>query len=353
MNSIYYRDGHAELHVGDALDVMATLPSASVDCVVTSPPQWGMRDYETAEWSGGNPRCQHTLGTTPHQRRTAKKTRIGSHHTRREKHCRRCGAISRDRQYGLESTIEEYVRRLRQVSREIARLLTPEGTFWLNLRDCYSYHNGGTGTTRTAQGEDPHAVIRHKSLMGVPWRLALDLQHDGWIIRNAVAWHKPNALPDPASDRFSSRYEMVFLLVKQPSYYFDLSQVLERLSQSRPAYRKDHRGGNKPHTVKSPWRPGHRGKNPGDVWSVPTRPLPDAHCAPFPIDLAWRCIAAGCPENGRVLDPFSGAGTTGLAASSLGRFFQGIDLRSDYHEIFLRRRSRNVTPHQPRSVRQA
>ncbi|WP_083934145.1 DNA-methyltransferase [Sciscionella marina] len=337
MSSLYYRDPGTELHVGDAIDVMAALPSASVDCVVTSPPQWGLRDYGTAEWFGGNPRCRHTLGTTPHQRRSVKKTGIGGHRARAEKHCRRCGATSLDKQYGLESTIDEYVHKLGEASAEIARLLTAKGTFWLNIRDGYSYHNNGTGSTREIGPEESGQVVRHKSLMGIPWRVALHLQMQGWIIRNAIVWHKPNSIPDPATDRFSSRYEMVFLLVKQPDYHVDASRVLEPLSQERPAHRKDHRGGNKPHTVKSPWRPQARGKNPGDVWSMSTRPLPEAHCAPFPIDLPWRCIAAGCPEDGRVLDPFSGAGTTGLAARQLGRFYQGIDLRRDYHDIALRR----------------
>ncbi|WP_277675704.1 DNA-methyltransferase [Saccharopolyspora rectivirgula] len=337
MSNVYYRDPRTELHVGDALDVMAALPSASVDCVVTSPPQWGLRDYGTAEWVGGNPRCRHTLGTTPHQRRSVKKTGIGGHRARAEKHCRRCGAISRDKQYGLEPTIDEYVHKLGEASAEIARLLTPEGTFWLNLRDGYSYHNNGTGSTRRIDPEETDQVVRHKSLMGIPWRVAFHLQKQGWIIRNAIVWHKPNSIPDPATDRFSSRYEMIFLLVKQPDYHMDASHVLEPLSRERPAHRKNHHGGNKPHTVKSPWRPRAPGKNPGDVWSMSTRPLPDAHCAPFPIDLPWRCIAAGCPEEGRVLDPFSGAGTTGLAARQLGRFYQGIDLRRDYHDIALRR----------------
>lgn len=337
MNSLYYRDDTIELHVGDALHVMESLPSASVDCVATSPPHWGLRDYGTAVWIGGNPECRHSLGTTPHQRRTTKKRTSSRLRSSVNKSCRNCGAIAHDRQYGLELTIEDYVDRLREVSAEIWRLLTPRGTYWLNLRDGFSYHNSGTGSTRKITTEEVPSVVRHKSLMGIPWRVALTLQQNGWIVRNAMVWHKPNGIPDPASDRFSSRYEMLFLLVKQPDYYFDVARALEPLSQNRPEHRKNHRGGNKPHTVRSPWHPRGSGKNVGDVWSISTRPLPDAHCAPFPIDLPQRCIAVGCPENGRILDPFSGAGTTGLAARQLGQSFQGIDLRADYHDIFLRR----------------
>lgn len=338
MTSLYYRDSSTDLYLGDALDIMSSLPNASVDCVVTSPPQWGLRDYGTAEWAGGNPRCSHTFGTTPHQRRSVKKTGIGHHRTRAEKCCRRCGAIAHDKQYGIEETIDKYVDKIGEVSAEIARILAPEGTFWINLRDSYSYHNSGTGSTqKSTRGESPDVLVRHKSLMGIPWRVALRLQRDGWIIRNAIVWHKPNSIPDPAGDRFSSRYEMVFLLVKQSEHHVDTNRVLEPLAEDRPARRKNRRGGNKPHTVQSPWHPRTPGKNPGDVWSMPTRPLPDAHCAPFPIDLPWRCITAGCPEDGRVLDPFSGAGTTGVAARQLGRRYRGIDLRADYHDIALRR----------------
>lgn len=337
MNSLYYRDDTIELHVGDALHVMESLPSASVDCVVTSPPHWGLRDYGTAVWIGGNPECRHSLGTTPHQRRTTKKRTSSRLRSSVNKSCRKCGASAHDRQYGLEPTIEDYVDRLREVSAEIWRLLTPRGTYWLNLRDGFSYHNSGTGSTRKITTEEVPSVVRHKSLMGIPWRVALTLQQNGWIVRNAMVWHKPNGIPDPASDRFSSRYEMLFLLVKQPDYYFDAARALEPLSQNRPEHRKNHRAGNKPHTVRSPWHPRGAGKNVGDVWSISTRPLRDAHCAPFPIDLPQRCIAVGCTKNGRVLDPFSGAGTTGLAARQLGRSFQGIDLRPDYHDIFIRR----------------
>lgn len=342
MNSLYYRDAITELHVGDALDVMKAIPASSVDCVVTSPPQWGLRDYGTASWIDGNPHCRHSLGTTPHQRRTSKRSGTGSAHL--PKRCRKCGARCRDPQYGLEPTLEDYVERLRTVGAEIARVLRPRGTFWLNLRDSYSYHTNRTGSTATTTGgEEPETArwpVRHKSLFGIPWRVAFALQSDGWIVRNAIVWHKSNAIPDPATDRLSSRYEMLFLLVKQSDYHFDVNPIREPYSQARPVKRKTHYGGNKPNTVKTPWHvPRGSGKNPGDVWSLSTRPLPDAHCAAFPVDIPQRCIAAGCPGGGVVLDPFSGAGTTGLAAHQLGRHYEGIDLRADFHEIFLRRRA--------------
>lgn len=125
--------------------------------------------------------------------------------------------------------------------------------------------------------------------------------------------------------------------MKQPDYHFTIDAVRAPYSQDRPVWRKTHHGGKKPHTVTTPWRPEPEGKNLGDVWSLSTRPLPEDHPAPFPTDLPQRCIAAGCPDKGRVLDPFSGAGSTGIAAHHLERHYQGIDLRADYHDLFLRR----------------
>lgn len=341
MNSLYYRDEIAQLYVGDAYQVMGSMPGGSVDCVVTSPPYWGLRDYGTATWKGGDPDCQHTLGTTPFQRRSRKATYPAATTPNREKRCRRCGAVCHDKQYGHELTSEEYIETLRQVFSEIWRVLTPEGTAWLNLGDSYSTNSDGYHRTQPGNKRQPAvrptSALTHKSLIGMPWRLAFALQHEGWVIRNAIVWHKPNAMPESVQDRLSCRYEMLFLLTKQQRYYFDLDAIREPYTDDRPWRRKSHYGGNKDNTVSMRWTPGTKGKNPGDVWSLSTRPLREAHCAPFPLDIPLRCIAAGCPDGGVVLDPFSGAGTTGLAAWQLGRFFRGIDLRMDYHDMFLRR----------------
>lgn len=318
MNNLYYRDETTKLYVGDALTVLRKLADDSVHCVVTSPPYWGLRDYGTATWVGGSSECVHTLGVTPRQLRTPKAAYAATTSARRKKRCRRCGALCRDPQYGHESTPEEYVNKIREVFTELWRTLVPDGTVWLNVGDTF----GSNGD---------------KSLNGIPWRVAFALQEDGWIIRNAIVWHKPNAMPESIRDRLSCRYEMLFMFVKQQNYFFDLDVIRQPHTEDRPRRRKIHRGGAKDNTIKIYWTPQQKGKNPGDLWSIATRPLREAHCAPFPIDLPLRCIAAGCPENGLVLDPFSGAGTTGLAARQLGRRFQGVDLRADYHDIFLRR----------------
>ncbi|WP_338596960.1 site-specific DNA-methyltransferase [Saccharopolyspora sp. SCSIO 74807] len=353
MTSLYYNDETTELYVGDTLEVMASMPSASVDCVVTSPPYWGLRDYGTGMWAGGNPHCQHTLGSTPHQRRSPKATCPTDSARTEIKRCRRCGAVCHDQQYGHEPTPDEYVDRLLHTFSEVWRALSPTGTAWLNLGDGYSSNSDGYIRSSPANFRQPAyrptSGIAHKSLVGIPWRVAFALQQEGWIIRNAIAWHKPNAMPESVQDRMSCRYEMIFLLTKQQHYYFDLDAIREPYTSDRPLSRKQRYGGNKDNTIKMHWTPRAKGKNPGDVWSMSTRPLREAHCAPFPIDVPLRCIAAGCPEGGIVLDPFSGAGTTGLAARQLGRFFQGIDLRPDYHDIFRHR----LLSKPPRNTREA
>lgn len=262
------------LHVGDALTVMAEMPDESVDCVVTSPPYWGMRDYGIAG------------------------------------------------QYGLEPTVEQYVDRLRAVFAEARRLLAADGTLWLNLGDVYggSWNNYlATGSTAPSGREPrrqhrghhfpPQSTQRPKNLLGVPWRVALALTEDGWTLRNAVVWHKPNPMPESVRDRLATSYELVFLFARSRRYWFDLDAIRE------PPM----------------------GRNPGDVWSIPTRPCRGTHFAVGPIDIPMRCIAAGCKPAGMVLDPFSGSGTTGAAALTLGRRFTGIDLNPAFHMLARRR----------------
>lgn len=380
MSTPYFRDDSVTLYAGDALEVLTELPDTSVHCVVTSPPYWGLRDYGTAQWIGGDPDCRHIAVAS-----------IGPTTGRGNAGCRRCGARREDRQYGLEPTPQDYVEQLRAVFGELRRVLVDTGTVWLNLGDSYSADPPGhtrdpmrastlSGTaTAAAMRESVRAagvkrarVLPRKNLVGMPWRVAFALQQDGWILRNAIVWHKPNAMPESVRDRLSNRYELLFLLTTQQKYYFDLDAIREPLA--RPGAldeniviggAKSRRGGvdatarRRGNTVYGKYatpapltrppgaamRPtgrqhgaGHpRGKNPGDVWLFSTRPLREAHFAAYPIDIPLRCIAAGCPSDGVVLDPFSGAATTGLAARQLGRAYIGIDLNRDFHDIGLRR----------------
>ncbi|MBV9141812.1 MAG: site-specific DNA-methyltransferase [Pseudonocardiales bacterium] len=268
---------------------------------------------------------------------------------------------------------------------QLRRVLVNTGTVWLNLGDSYSAAPSGqaanaihasTRSRATAAGllREPVGdavinrtrTIRRKNLWGMPWRVAFALQADGWILRNAIVWHKPNAMPESVRDRLSTRYEMLFLFTAQQQYWFDLDAIRESLVRPEAfrdgiVTRESHQGrstspesttrrcgrstegkysateaftGAPPGPTMTPTGRRHtaahpRGRNPGDVWSIPTRPLHQAHFAAFPIDIPLRCIAAGCPPEGVVLDPFSGAATTGLAARQLGRSYIGIDLNPD------------------------
>jgi DNA modification methylase len=317
--SIYHRDDTLTLLLGKAETVLPTLEAGAVDCVVTSPPYFGLRDYE------GNAD-----------------------------------------QIGSEASPAEYVDALGRVFAEVHRVLADDGTLWLNIGDCY-YSGRGNPGPNSADEKQParrgwvrpldrpgQAWAKPKDLLGMPWRVTFALQDAGWYLRNAIVWHKPNAMPEPVQDRLSSRHELLFLLTKSRRYWFDLDAIREPLARPEALDRGIVFGGTNAGEGKvgsSARRDGahrsvygHRatagtpkGRNPGDVWSINTRPLTDAHFATFPVELPRRCILAGSRPGGTVLDPFSGAGTTALAAQQLGRRAIGIDINAAYHDIALRR----------------
>lgn len=313
MTEPYYADDTVTLLLGDALDQLRTLPDRSVDCIVTSPPYFGLRDYGTPG------------------------------------------------QYGLEETPTAYVETMRAVFAEARRILADDGTLWLNLGDSYSsgqgalntgfnqrwHGEGNSGQRKQEQGRPSRrrdgAEVPPKNLLMIPERVAMALQDDGWILRNKIVWHKTNAMPASVTDRMSNRYEHLFLLAKADRYWFDLDAIREphTMKPQRRATSASYRapGGKGKndgvHVVRdTQGSDGHPlGRNPGDVWSISTRPYPAAHFAVFPIDLPLRCIKAGCKPGGTVLDPFSGSGTTGAAARQLDRRYIGIDLNPAYHEL--------------------
>lgn len=317
----YYCDDQVTLHHGDALEVARDLEDASVDCIVTSPPYFGLRDY---------------------------------------------GVVG---QIGLEASPIEYVERLRVLFTELRRVLANDGTLWLNLGDSYYSGRGNPGPNSADQKQPARrgwvrAVDRPgqiwakpKDLLGIPWRVAFALQDDGWILRNDIIWHKPNAMPESVRDRLSSRYEHVFLLSKSSRYWFELDAIREQVASPEcrgvrtPAIIADQTNyapGMKPQAGRSRTGTRHKylgselGRNPGDVWSLVTRPFPEAHFAAFPRELPERCILAGCKPGGIVLDPFNGSGTTGLAAQRIGRRYIGIDINAEYLDLSLQTRLTNA-----------
>ena len=341
----YYADESVTLHHGDALEVARTLPDGAADCIVTSPPYFGLRDYGI------------------------------------------------DGQYGLESSPCEYVETMRALFSELRRVLADDGTLWLNIGDSYSgglrgtYDDfGGKTGGRGVNKSRPMSGLPGKNLLGIPWRVAFALQDDGWILRNAIIWNKPNAMPESVTDRLSGRYEHVFMFSKRARYWFDLDPIREVYSGDRAPSRRARTGNtNKENSCTTPWTPGlgsiasaegiagntnapagqetlarllraqgkaddtgkpppsGRASNPGDVWSLPTQPFSAAHFAVFPPALPTRCILAGCKPGGTVLDPFNGSGTTGLAAQRTGRKYIGIDINREYLELTLETRLKYQT----------
>ncbi|OXM62793.1 DNA-methyltransferase [Amycolatopsis vastitatis] len=260
-----YEDGQVALHSGNAADVVRQLPAESVDCVVTSPPYWGLRDY-----------------------------RIG-------------------RQLGIESTVDQYVARLVELFDELALVLTPQGTVWLNLGDSYGgswgHYVAAGSTARTAAERSrtpygthrpPQASYRAKDLVGVPWRVALALLDRGWLVWREIVWHKPNARPESVRDRFAHRYETIFAL-------------------ARDRRDRDETG------------------SETEVWTVSADRKRVDHPAVGTLEIARRCVRLGCRPGGTVLDPFSGSGTTGIAALEHRCRFIGIDLDPECHALALRR----------------
>jgi len=296
----FFHDRRVTLYHGDALDVCRGLGDGLVGSIVTSPPYFGLRDYGI------------------------------------------------DGQYGLESSPAEYVEHLRALFSELRRVLADDGTLWLNIGDSYSA--GGHGGNRGGNLESPHLDktpgkpvrvpgFAPKNLLGIPWRVAFALQDDGWILRNAIVWHKWNAMPQSVTDRMSNRYEHVFLFSKQQRYWFDLDPVREPLNFPERAGHVF--GGNNVDVGNNrnrgaTYQPNvSRGRNPGDVWEIATTPFAAAHFATYPIELAHRAIISGCRPGATVLDPFSGSGTTGVAALRTGRRYTGIDVNADYLRLSL------------------
>jgi DNA modification methylase len=329
----------SQIIVGDCREVLATLPAGSIHTCTTSPPYFGLRDYGTATWEGGEPECDHAPEVAPRASRPASGLTGGKAtvdvSTIARGDCRRCGAVRTDSQLGLETTPAEYVAALVETFREVRRTLRDDGTLWLNLGDSYA----------AAKGAAPDG-LKPKDLIGIPWAVAFALRADGWYLRSDVIWAKPNPMPESVRDRPTKAHEYVFLLAKAPRYYYDAAAIREAFADARMGnpgtYRKtsetERSGINTDRGdlgfvgAGGGWSGGaaRGGRNKRSVWTVAPRPFPGAHFATFPPELIEPCVLAGSPEGGTVLDPFAGAGTTGLVARRHGRDFVGIELNEAY-----------------------
>lgn len=304
-----------KIHHGHAGHILKQLPAESIDCVVTSPPYWALRDYGV---SG---------------------------------------------QLGLEADFREYLAKLCGIFDEIRRVLKPSGTCWVNLGDSYSTQSSKlrrgrvrlrpTAALRAApQAADSgsHSAIGRKCLLQLPARFAIEMISRGWLLRNELIWHKPNCMPESIKDRFTVDYEKLFFFVKSPRYYFQqqFEPLRSKSRLERRAFNPDTRkkrvygagtaSAINPQTIEASYlRTLERGRNKRSVWSISTRPFRGDHFAVFPPELIATPIKAGCPEGGVVLDPFMGSGTTAVVAHSLGRQFIGIELNPRYVRMVERR----------------
>jgi len=293
---------------GNVLDSASwdSIPDQHIQACVTSPPYWGLRDYGV------------------------------------------------DGQLGLEKTPEEFVARMVQVFGYVRRILRDDGTLWLNLGD--SYAGGGMSNPSVSStlggGKDRGAAdysitrsvpsgLKPKDLCGIPWRVALALQADGWWLRQDIIWHKPNPMPESVRDRCTKAHEYLFLLTKAPRYFCDMTAIAEpvadstvsRLSQpGLPDQNGSERVPGKTNgNMKAVGSKDTRNKR--SVWTVATKPYKEAHFATFPPELIKPCVLAGCPEGAIVFDPFMGSGTTGMVARMHGRDYLGMELNPEYIEL--------------------
>jgi DNA modification methylase len=303
--SVYVQDADFTLHHGDVLDILPTLPEQSVHCVITSPPYWGLRDYGTGTWDGGDPDCDHKMPATGgNQAQGPNKGNNNNEAMPFKDACGKCGATRVDRQLGLEQTPDEYVARMVEVFREVRRVLRDDGTLWLNLGDSYAGRNlpgwregneikNGGASNKNGVGYVPG--LKPKDLVGIPWRVAFALQADGWYLRSDIIWAKPNPMPESVTDRPTKAHEYVFLLTKQPRYWFDQEAVREphvRLWDPATPNGSINMRSREARGIE----PNPAGRNIRSVWEIVTQPYPEAHFATYPQELVRRCLLAGCPE---------------------------------------------------------
>lgn len=345
---------------GDCIEKLKELPDESVNCCVTSPPYYGLRDYGTAKWEGGSPNCKHTPQKPDGGERANRTLPLGRGGVYRNI-CAKCGAVRVDNQIGLEPTPEVYVEKLVTVFAEVWRVLRKDGTVWLNLGDSYN----GSGQGKNGDGkigklsdkqrinrgtviDECHgnggrvAGLKPKDLIGIPWRVAFALQSFGWYLRQDIIWAKPNPMPESVKDRCTKSHEYIFLLTKSARYWYDADAIKEKSAYGKDMgllrSKKQINGKNAIDVLGD--RININSRNAGDgfrnkrsVWNISTYSYSGAHFAVFPPKLIEPCVLAGCPAGGVVLDPFNGSGTTGEVALKNGRKYIGIELNPEYIKL--------------------
>jgi len=316
-----FDNGIIQLYLADARSL--PIPDNSVDCVVTSPPYWGLRDYGTASWEGGDESCDHLA--IPHRTQTGfnerwhgKEFASNKQGSLREPYkgsCGKCGAVRKDQQLGLEETPEEYCATMVAVFREVWRVLKPTGTVWLNLGDSYASQPAGNKDSSFSDKQVSNlgshirrnvstmaSGLKAKDLVGIPWRMAFALQDDGWYLRSDIIWSKPNPMPESVTDRPTKAHEYVFLLTKSPRYYYDADAIREAHTMTSWTSGSDSKGLNnanvREHARLEQKLYNPSGRNKRTVWEIPTQPYPEAHFATYPEKLVEPCILAGCPQDG-------------------------------------------------------
>lgn len=352
----------AEVLVGDNRKRLQELPDASVQTVVTSPPYFGLRDYGTKTWIGGDDDCEHIKDANKTKkfgnqefnknRPSREATKLPGYYF--ESECGLCGAVQEDHQIGLEQTPQAFVEELCKVFDEIWRVLKDDGTLWVNLGDSYAQSGqgggGSYGDERPGWTKSPRKApegLKPKDLIGIPWRFAFAMQDRGWYLRSDIIWHKPNPMPESVTDRPTKSHEYIFLLTKNPRYYYNHEAIREPVSEStvgrlqqdiaNQAGSERANGGKKENGNLKAVGDIELGRNKRSVWSVGSSRYKEAHFATYPPELITPCILAGTKEGDLVLDPFSGSGTTGEVALQHGRHYIGLELNPDYTELSRKR----------------
>ena len=307
---------------GDVLEQLKAIPDNTVQCCVTSPPYYGLRDYGTGRWEGGDPNCDHKQGRDGSGRADGIVDDRGQRNrdgvaalTRWECHC---GAVRVDKQIGAEKTPQEYVEKMVEVFREVRRVLRPDGVCWLNLGDTYANDTKWGGSTGGKHVKELHGNtsigrakkstgLKPKDLIGIPWRVALALQDDGWWLRSDVIWAKTNAMPESVQDRPTKSHEYIFMLTKSPSYFYDMDAIREPHAEDSIARMErgrsdDHKWNDGPgdqtlaNDLSKACHPA--GKNKRSVWDISVRGYKGAHFAVMPEEIPRTCIQATSSEKG-------------------------------------------------------